>query len=272
LSRPDPNRLDARAIERELARVEASLGRPCSVVERTGSTNDDAKQAAALGAPIGASFLAEEQTAGRGRAGHLWHSPPRENLYFSALTRPSVAPGTLPTVTLVVGVAVTRVLESFLGHSELLIKWPNDVLSADRKKLAGVLVEASFRGDKFGSLVIGVGVNVRATSFPPLLAGRATSLQLLGASSVDRNQLAAGLLAGIGEALERFERDGFHGFLNELGRRDALLDQPVRVDERAGLGAGIDALGRLILRGPAGETTAIASGEAAVGPFASLPG
>lgn len=259
------NPLDALVIERELVRLGASLGRPCSVIEQTGSTNDDAKRAAAQGAPIGAAFLAEEQLAGRGRAGHAWHSPPRENLYLSVLTRPSMAVDALPKVTLVVGVAVTLALEAYLRGGELLIKWPNDVLAADRRKLAGVLVEASFRGGKLGGVIIGVGVNVHAPAFPPPLADRATSMRLLGARSIDRNQLAAELLAGVGESLARFEREGFDGFLGALARRDALLGQPVCVDEHAGVGAGIDALGRLLIRGATGELTAIASGEAAIG-------
>jgi BirA family biotin operon repressor/biotin-[acetyl-CoA-carboxylase] ligase len=266
------NPLDALAIERELARLGASLGRPCFVIEQTGSTNDDAKRAAAQGAPIGAAFLAEEQLAGRGRAGHSWHSPPRENLYLSVLTRPSMAVDALPKVTLVVGVAVTLALEAYLRGGELLIKWPNDVLSADRRKLAGVLVEASFRGGKLGGVIIGVGVNVHASAFPPALAERATSLRLLGARSVDRNQLAAELLAGLGESLARLERDGFDGFLGELARRDALLGQPVRVDEHAGVGAGIDVLGRLLVRGVTGEIVAVASGEAAIDSSPPLDG
>lgn len=239
--------LDARSIERELRRIGARIGAPCTVVEATGSTNDDAKRAASAGAPSGASFLADEQTAGRGRMGHSWHSPAGDNLYMSVIVRPNVDITALPRVTLVVGLAVAQTLEPLVAGAGLSIKWPNDVY-AGPMKLAGVLVEASFRGGDLGALIVGVGVNVHAQGFPADIAARATSLHLLGAQTISRGAIAARLLHAFGEAIAAFETDGLAPSLPELRARDALFGCAVEVGSRRGVAAGIDDEGRLLVR------------------------
>jgi BirA family biotin operon repressor/biotin-[acetyl-CoA-carboxylase] ligase len=256
--------LDAHAVTRELERLGARIGTPCTVLRETGSTNDDARRGAQAGAPHGAVFLADAQTQGRGRGGNAWHSPPGESLYLSILLRPNVAPGALPRLALVTGVAVARVVDALLPEPQRAqLKWPNDVHVAG-KKLAGILVEASFRGGALGAVVVGLGLNVHTTSFPPELEARATSLQRLGASPLDRSVLAARLCAAIGDASARFEACGLAPFLPELTERDALRGRALRVGDVSGMALGLDAEGRLLVRDEAGVLHAVVAGEPVV--------
>ncbi len=256
--------LSAAAVARELDRLGAPVGRPLVVVPVTASTNDDAR-AAAAGAAHGASFVADAQTAGRGRGGHAWHSPPGENVYLSVVLRPRVPAGGIAPITLAVGVAVALALEAALGgRSPVWVKWPNDVLAGPagaRRKLAGVLVEGQLRGGEVVSLVAGVGVNVHAASFPDEIAARATSLALLGAAGLDRSALAARLIAAVGAAVARFEQGRLTSFAADLHRLDALRGALVEVAGVRGVAEGIDSEGRLLVRGESGALTAVVSGE-----------
>jgi BirA family biotin operon repressor/biotin-[acetyl-CoA-carboxylase] ligase len=266
-----PSALTASAISRELARLggrTATTGLPLSVVALTASTNDDARAAAAAGAPHGAAFLADAQTAGRGRGGHTWHSPPGENLYLSVVLRPRVPAASVAPITLAVGVALAREIEAVLaggvtGRAPIWVKWPNDVLAGPpehRRKVAGVLVEGQLRGNEVTSLVAGVGVNVHATSFPEEIAARATSLALLGVEGLDRSVIAARVIAAVGEAVARFEEDRLASFAADLARLDALRGARIDVGGVRGVGEGIDGEGRLLVRGER-VVTAVVSGE-----------
>ena len=228
------------------------------------------------GAPHGAAFLADEQTAGRGRGGHRWHSPPGSNIYLSLLLRPQLPLAAAASITLACGLAVAAVVERALvddagagagagargAADAVALKWPNDVLAGGRK-IAGVLVEAQLRGDAIQSLIIGVGLNVAERSFPPEIAERATSLALLGVDA-PREELAADLIASLGEVVARFEADHFAPFAGELARRDWLRGRRVRVGEVSGIAAGIDAEGRLLVEGDDGVLHPVVSGEVSV--------
>lgn len=252
-----------------LARLGAPVGRPLSVVAETGSTNDDARLAAAQGAPHGAAFLADAQTKGRGRGGHTWHSPPGENLYLSMIARPSVPAASIAPVALAVGVAVARVVEAM--GVPVWIKWPNDVLAGERragepaihaaKKLAGILVEGQLRGMEVASVIVGAGLNVHARSFPEEIARRATSLAMLGVMDRDRSAIAAALLAGIGAAITSFEQDRLASFTADLDRLDALRGARVEVSGVRGIAEGIDAEGMLLVRGADGSRNRVGTGE-----------
>lgn len=257
--------LDAGAITAALERAGAARGRPICVVERTGSTNEDARRAALDGAPHGAMFLADAQTAGRGRGGHAWHSPPGENLYLSVVLRPRLPATAISPITLALGVAAASVAERALGGAaEVRVKWPNDVLAGGRK-LAGVLVEGQIRGDAVQALIAGVGLNVHARSFPAELEGRATSLALLGAGDLHREALAAALVLAIEEATARFEAGRLSPFEGELARLDGLRGRRVAIGDVTGTAAGIDGEGRLLVRGDDGSVRPVVAGEVSVG-------
>lgn len=264
--------LDAERIREEIARLRPGFVPQVLVLDQTASTNDDARRAASDGAGVGTAFFAEQQSAGRGRSGSAWHSPPGENLYFSVVLRPRVEPQALPPLALVLGLIVARVVDEALAPTSSIVagvKWPNDVIVAG-KKISGLLLETSFRGGKLDAVIAGIGLNVHTASFPEELAERATSLCMLGATRLDRSLLAARLLVGIQDATERFEQHALAPFLDELRWRDVLLDVPLQVGELRGVGAGLDLDGSLLVRDASGALSRVASlGVTALAPFAS---
>jgi len=252
-----------------------SFGLPVTVKRRTGSTNEDGRLAALEGAAHGATFVAEEQTAGRGRRGHFWYSPAGENIYLSVVLRPSrVQAAVVPAITLALGVAVAQVVDGQLRRAATgraaQIKWPNDVLVGGRK-VAGVLVESFAWGSPAAAgsatsaavLVAGIGLNVATRSFPDELAGRATSLALAGCGEPDRAELVAELLDRLAAVSADFEAaQGLApGLLAELTRRDALRHRPVVCGEQRGIAEGIGPDGCLLIRNGAGQLVEIRSGE-----------
>lgn len=248
------------AVVRALERV---AGRPwpapVRVLAETGSTNDDAKALAREGAPHGTLVIADSQTAGRGRSGARWHSPAGENLYLSLVLRPRVAASAVAPFTLVAGLVVAGAVDERTSRPAL-VKWPNDV-HVGGKKVSGILVEGQVRGDALSSIVVGLGVNVTTSSFPPPLDMTATSLSMLGARDCDRAGLAAAIAVGLIDAAEQFAREGLAPFARELAARDALVGRRVRVGDVQGSALGIDAEGRLLISTDAGVTTPIAFGH-----------
>ncbi|HWS15327.1 MAG TPA: biotin--[acetyl-CoA-carboxylase] ligase, partial [Candidatus Methylomirabilis sp.] len=140
----------------------------------TDSTNRVAMEMAEHGAKHGTVVVADAQTAGRGRMGRRWESPPGKNLYVSMLLRPPVPTVEAPQLSLVTGVALADAVEA-MGVSASL-KWPNDLYLGERKA-AGILAEMASDPDGVRHVVIGVGLNVNMeeADFPPVLRGRATS-------------------------------------------------------------------------------------------------
>jgi BirA family transcriptional regulator, biotin operon repressor / biotin---[acetyl-CoA-carboxylase] ligase len=175
---PDPVPTDlARALAASAGR-RGRFGDPLYFVAETGSTNDVAESLAEHGAPEGATVVALAQTAGRGRFGRSWFSPPGAGLYVSVVCRDRAA---APLLTLAGGVAVADGVRAATGLP-VQIKWPNDVVVTDRgtsrrRKLAGVLAEASTGGDGLQYVILGFGINLRPAAYPPELAGRATSIE-----------------------------------------------------------------------------------------------
>jgi biotin-(acetyl-CoA carboxylase) ligase len=165
---------------RALEGAAARLG-PFTQVEflaETGSTNDIALQRAQAGAPHGTVVLADMQTAGRGRRGRDWHSPPEAGVYLSAVLRAEAWDGALSLLTLAAGVAVAQAIRSNTGLA-VELKWPNDiVIGRPWRKLAGILCETASATPKIGAVVVGIGVNVRGGAFPQEIADRATALDV----------------------------------------------------------------------------------------------
>lgn len=195
--------------------------------------------------------LAEMQSAGRGRRGRAWLSPPGLNVYLSCLKRFDGGFAALSGLSLAVGVIVMRTLAA-LGIDGAGLKWPNDVLS-DRGKLAGILVELGGEYQGPCAAIIGVGLNVRLTAALHEQAGQPVNdLATLAGRAPDRNRVAAALIAALAEGLEQFERDGFAAFVNEYARHDLLRGKPLRVQGSQamleGVGAGVDARGALLLQ------------------------
>ena len=155
------------------------LGEPLYYLHETTSTNDIAAAYAERGAPEGTTVVAAAQTSGRGRLGRSWYSPPGAGLYVSIVIRDSRC---APFLTLAGGVAVAEGIRAATGLP-LEIKWPNDVVTpgtsgpSRRRKLAGVLAEASSSADGLQHVILGIGINISPASYPPDLADRASSIE-----------------------------------------------------------------------------------------------
>ncbi len=195
------------------------MGRFLHLFRQVSSTSDLAREALSRGAPRGATFIANCQTAGRGAHQRDWSSPPGTDLYLSIVERSTLPPANLPLITLSVGLAVAKAAERFLGGSaKAAIKWPNDVYIRG-KKVAGILVESSSRMPK-GACVIGIGINVNRERFPSALAQTATSLRAqLPNNDVDRSEVAAAVLTQAEKALVELELHGAHRLVCRVGHR-----------------------------------------------------
>jgi len=215
--------------------------------------------------------VAEAQTAGRGRLGRTWHSPPGAGLAFSVVLRPDRPPAHIPPLTLLAGAAVAEALLRF-GVAPTL-KWPNDVQlrvgDGTPKKVAGILTEMATEGDRVGHVVVGIGLNVNGAGAdfpPPELADRATSLQLALGRPLDRAAVLAAVLDQLEIAYDAFRADGPPAAVARWTRHAALgVRCRVLVDgaQLEGVALGIDADGALRLAGDDGRVHRVLSGEIA---------
>ena len=189
------------------------------------STNDEAKRLALRGEPHGTLVAADEQTAGRGRAGRAWITPPRSAIAMTLILRPGIPAHHIPAIALLGGLAVAEGIEQVSGL-RAQIKWPNDVLIAD-KKTAGVLAEATFIGDRLDSVVLGIGVNVNAGPPPDLpLDYPATCLAAELGRTVDRERVADAILSAF-DAL--YPQIGTPALAAALTARLAMRGKMIRV-------------------------------------------
>jgi BirA family biotin operon repressor/biotin-[acetyl-CoA-carboxylase] ligase len=227
-----------------------------------GSTNSLAMDAAAEGAPEGSVFVAEQQTAGRGRGTHRWYSANSAGIYCSVVLRPSVAPSEALALSLAAGLAVHSAVQEIDPTLKPDLKWPNDVLIGG-KKFCGILTEMNAEVTRVRYMVVGIGINVNQVKFPPELQSIATSLRLSTASPWSRMQLCAALL----KSLDREYRalidlpDARPSILARFEERSSSVrGQRVRVDENGGFEGwteGLEARGFLQVRTPRGMRTVL---------------
>jgi BirA family biotin operon repressor/biotin-[acetyl-CoA-carboxylase] ligase len=161
----------------------------------TTSTNSDALDAARKGAADGSVYLADEQTAGRGRGDHAWHSAAGDGLYVSVLLRPRIPAARLPLLPLAAGLAAAGAIREVTGLA-VDLRWPNDLLAGPRKA-GGILVEAKFTGGAAAFAVVGIGINVHQGVFDPDLSTPATSLDMEAGRRVPRQALLVSLLKSL---------------------------------------------------------------------------
>ncbi|HEY0698080.1 MAG TPA: biotin--[acetyl-CoA-carboxylase] ligase [Micromonospora sp.] len=273
--------LDARRLTRALV-TPGSLWTRLDLRTETGSTTADAADAARTGEPEGLVVVAERQTAGRGRRGRAWQSPPRAGIAVSVLLRPGVAvpdrdwPATPPSrygwLPLLAGVALTEAVAR-LAELDATLKWPNDLL-LDDAKCAGILAEAVPEPDPAGppAIVLGIGLNVtlRAHELPVNPTGLpATSLQLAGAVATDRDPLLRALLRSLATWYDRWRLVGGDavvcGLQEAYIQRCATVGRPVRVllpggDELVGTATTVNPDGQLVVETDAG-TRRVTAGD-----------
>ncbi len=221
------------------------------------STMDVASTLAAGGAAHGVVVVADQQTAGRGRRGHVWVSPPGAGLYLSFIARPAIAASTfLSLVTLAAGVAVRDGILAAQGLA-VDLKWPNDVM-VGRRKLAGILAEGLALGTAGQAVVIGVGLNLRGSSYPPDVAARATSLEGELGRTVDRGQVMAEVLAALWDRLAALESGPGDILQAWRAASPSAIGSRVEWDAKSGTTAGIDDSGALLIRTSSGVERVIA--------------
>jgi BirA family biotin operon repressor/biotin-[acetyl-CoA-carboxylase] ligase len=230
---------------------------------RVRSTNDAARGLADGGAPHGTLVLAEEQTAGRGRSGRAWASPPGVGIWMSMVTRPASlpAPGLLP---ILVGLAAAEAIDPFVRPAATQVKWPNDLQLAGRK-VAGILCEGSWDGARPGAVVVGIGINVlhAPDDFPEEVRETATSLRIVAGWAPPRAEVAGAVAGAVARALARPPGQLTGALLDALRRRDALEGRPIRVTgatETAGTAMGVSPAGALLVRTHEGRLQTVTSG------------
>ncbi|MCW5799522.1 MAG: biotin--[acetyl-CoA-carboxylase] ligase [Nitrospira sp.] len=225
-----------------------AFGRTLRYSASTASTNADAleylQQWATIPTPHGFVILADCQTAGRGRRGRTWHSPPQGNLYFSVVVVPQPV-GTritpwLTWVPLLSALAGSDCLSQQTGLS-VSVKWPNDLLIHD-KKVGGILCEQTTTADRTMAIIIGIGLNINAplSTFPEKLQPGATTLAAEAGQTCDRVAILADLLLRLEQRLDRLFHDGPAGMIEEFTQRCSTIGKIIRVTlEEQGMVQGI---------------------------------
>lgn len=228
---------------------------------KIGSTNTAAMAAAAEGAPEGSVFLAEEQTAGRGRGANSWQSPRSTGIYCSVVLRPELPPSDVLTLSLASGLAVQAAIQQVDSRVKADLKWPNDVL-IDDNKVCGILTEMNSEATRVRYIVVGIGINVNQTSFPKDLP--ATSLRLETGSEWSRVELVGALLKSLDSEYRQMLEgaDARESILRRFAENSSwVLGKKVRIDENGssfeGTTEGLDSRGFLRVQTSHGTQTVL---------------
>jgi BirA family biotin operon repressor/biotin-[acetyl-CoA-carboxylase] ligase len=229
---------------------------------KIGSTNTEAMQSAAEGAPEGSVFLAEQQLAGRGRGAHTWHSARSTGIYCSVILRPAMPPSDVLIFSLAAGLAVRAAVAEIAPQLEPDLKWPNDLLLGGTK-FCGILTEMNAEATQVRHVVVGIGINVNQAKFPAELRQIATSLRIVTGTEWSRVELCGALL----KSLDR----EYRVLANDAGARQSILQRfeqssssvrgrKVGVEENPdldGITEGLDARGFLQVRTAGGLRTVL---------------
>jgi BirA family biotin operon repressor/biotin-[acetyl-CoA-carboxylase] ligase len=261
-----PDRLYPEEIQAGLAT--RWLAREIHWFESTDSTNRVALELARDGAEHGTTVVAEGQTAGRGRLGRAFFSPPYLNLYTSVVLRPRLATAEAPTWILASACAVADAIAGTLEDPGAVeIKWPNDVLLGGLKT-CGILMELGAEASRVAFLVLGIGVNlnVERAAFPEEFRALATSLASHAGRPIDRVAFARRLYEGLERTLDACAQGGFAAVRGDFEARFRMPGRRVRVQELdgselAGVALGIDADGALRVRRDDGREQRVVAGD-----------
>jgi len=244
-----------------------------------GSTNTDLLAAASHGAPEGVVFIADEQTAGRGRRGRQWDAPPGSSLMMSVLLRPPherVSPDSATLVTSAFAVAALRACRLLTGVA-VRLKWPNDLVveplageewsDPGYKKVAGILTESVLSGGAIGALVVGMGLNTGWESVPEHLEPISASLNLLSGRPVDRVRLAELVLVEFEKMYQKLLTiDGAAAIAAAANDASATVGRRVRISMSndvvlVGTAVEVDGRGRLVVNDDAGHSHVLVEGD-----------
>jgi BirA family biotin operon repressor/biotin-[acetyl-CoA-carboxylase] ligase len=231
------------------------------------STNTVAMHLGEEGEPHGAVVLAEEQTAGRGRAGRSWISEKSAGIHCTVLLRPAISPAHAPLLTLVAGLAARDAAAEELDMVPD-IRWPNDLLVGGRK-FSGILTEMHAEPDRMHYAVIGIGINVNQTKMPAELADMATSLRMASGKIHSRLELLIRLLRYLDRYYNQFLSEGADPILHRFAEVSSYFrGKRVRIttatETFTGTTAGLEPSGVLrVVRDDGRGTEAVLSGDVA---------
>jgi BirA family transcriptional regulator, biotin operon repressor / biotin---[acetyl-CoA-carboxylase] ligase len=264
MSEPLPQEFSA-ALESTRSR-RGPFGVPIYFLTETASTNDDAARLAERGASEGTVVIAWTQSAGRGRFGRQWFSPPGAGLYVSVVCR---TPAVAPLLTLAGGVAAAEGICAATGLP-VHIKWPNDIVveggtPVRRRKLAGILAEASTGADGLQHVILGFGINLRSAAFPLEVSDRATSVETELGRAPESGRVLAETLAALNARVAQLAAGDSAAVLErwrELApsARGTAVEWDTPAGTRSGTSAGIADDGALLVR-VGGGIERIISGE-----------
>ena len=245
------------------------IGRDRHHIAATGSTNADLARMANETPPLPDGFVlvADRQTAGKGRQGRNWSSPPLSGLTFSVLLKPDVPPLRASTLPLVVGLSVAQAVSRLVPKCRVGLKWPNDI-QIDGRKLCGILCEMRAEGEHVRHIVAGIGINVNLSvlDMPPEIASIATSLSIAAGHTFDRGEVLDAILLSLEETYRRWLTQGFDSLRPEISKFDILRGKPVTIERGAsilsGIAYGIALDGALLVLKSDGTIEPVYSGDA----------
>lgn len=233
------------------------------VYDTVDSTNTRAKQLAAEGCPSDTIVIANKQTAGKGRLGRNFYSPPDSGLYLSYVLRTNLRAEDAVLITTAVSVAAARAIQNLTGQ-EVKIKWVNDLYYKE-KKICGILTEAisDFESGCIEAVVIGIGINLSTEQFPDGIRQTAGSLEI-DMRQISRNMLAAAVITEV-SGLEKMICN--RSFLDEYRERSMVIGQRVSIVQQEGRIVevlDIDQNGGLIVKDAEGNREVLRSGEISI--------
>lgn len=242
-------------------------GKKVVYYDETDSTNNRAKDSGEKNGAHGTLFIADKQSAGKGRRGRVWESPPGKSIYMTILLRPEITPDKAPMLTLVMGLSAAEGIRKVSGV-EAEIKWPNDIVM-NKKKVCGILTEMATEMEYVNYVVIGVGINVNQKYFPEEIKETATSLYEETGNVYRRSELIAAVLKRFEKNYETFLEAGdlsgirkaYDSILVNRGQEVKILEPG---NEYTAVAEGINKNGELIVMLPDGRRKNIFAGEVSV--------
>jgi BirA family biotin operon repressor/biotin-[acetyl-CoA-carboxylase] ligase len=228
------------------------------------STNRVALELGHSGEEEGAVVLAEEQSAGRGRAGHSWHSERASGIYATVLLRPKLSPVQAPLLTMMAGLAAQAAIQAQTG-AVVDLKWPNDLL-IEGKKVGGILTEMHAEPSQIKFVIVGIGLNVNQEKFPSELSGIATSVRVQTGRAHSRLELLVRLLREFESGYNRFLAEGASSVVERFAAISTYTHgKRVRVANGkysfTGVTAGLAPEGLLLVKQDNGQVVTVIAGD-----------
>jgi BirA family biotin operon repressor/biotin-[acetyl-CoA-carboxylase] ligase len=244
------------------------IGHQLYYYEEIGSTNDEAFRLGSAGAPEGTALIANSQSAGKGRMQRVWYSPAGSNIYTSIILRPQIEPARAPQISILAGVAVADILESYCPD-RIKLKWPNDVL-INGKKVCGILSQMKTIVSEVDFIILGIGINVNISynEFPKEICNIATSLAIETGREISRQELIIRLYENLAKWYKQLLGDGFGRIKEKWLSMSPMIGQTVQVmfqeEAVSGKAIGLDEDGSLILLAAGNKKLKVSAGDATI--------